>query len=91
MSKLDEVFDKAVRAFARDNLIETRYPYTYSADFLRSHPDILPSEYGGIRPDSRGEADEVIEMWAMDLDVSKEDLAKTLADAYIVEYHLLKP
>lgn len=69
---------------------ETRYPYTYSADFLRTHTDIIPKKYleeqayvDGFL--SRAQAAGIKTSWAKDLDVDGEDLACVFADAYIKE------
>jgi hypothetical protein len=75
-------------------VIPTRYPYTYSADFLRSHSEIIPDEYLKIQelapgqPLSRAQAAGIKSSWAKDLGVDERELASVFADAYIKENQL---
>jgi len=78
----------------RDHVIPTRYPYTYSADFLRTHAYIIPRKYIEEQEAvedfslSRAQAAGIKSSWANDLGVDERELACVFADAYIKENHL---
>ena len=76
-------------------IIETRYPYTYSADFLRTHADIIPAKYLVERVEgmglSRAEAASIKTHWAEDMGVNERDLATVFADGYLAEHGIAKP
>lgn len=81
-----KLINDAVRV-RREQFIATRYPYTYSADFLRAHRDIVPEGIGrrlGVI-DSRADASEAKHLWAEKLGVHEYILACALADAYLRE------
>lgn len=60
------------------------YPYTYACDFMRQFPRVIPVDAGPV-PDgmSRSEASEIRQRWAYVEGRSGDDLARTLADAYL--------
>jgi hypothetical protein len=58
---------------------DSRYPYTYAADFLRMR---IGNDYGkGLI--SRGAAAHATALIADVLNISSEEISKKLADAYI--------
>lgn len=68
----------------------TRYPYTYAADMLRTHPEIIPDEVAPlISPElwekmpSRAEASGMRRVWAEFENRNDSELAFILADAYL--------
>lgn len=79
----------------------TRYPYTYAADYLRTHWQIVPEEITEQIADdearamalmaSRGVASKARQMWAEALGIADEDAARLLADAYLAEHGITKP
>lgn len=81
------VVNAHVQKTARPVFIPSRYPYTYAADFLRAHPEMVP---GHIRKElivieSRSDASLARERWAEDLGIDDADAAEVLADAYLKE------
>jgi len=66
----------------------TRWPYTYAADFVRTHPRLLPlSSWDTLLPVlSRADASHAIGLWAEQLGVTHESLARVLADGYLIEH-----
>jgi len=84
---LEQIFERALESF-RSPAVEQRFPYTYADDFVRLHPEIIPSAYVREPIDSRAGAGLAIERWAKAIDVSTEQLASTLAGAYMIEFHL---
>lgn len=71
----------------RQGFIPSRYPYTYAADFLRAHPEMVP---GHIRKElvvieSRSDASRARQRWAEELGIDDADAAEVLADAYLKE------
>lgn len=96
MSNIDELIDRTLTAIEKlhPQFSPTRYPYTYAADFLRSHAGIVPDEIAGAswrQFPSRGEASRMRRKWASELGMGDEDLARKFADAYLREHHINKP
>ncbi len=60
---------------------DSRYPYTYAADFLRAIPEMGP---GGTKL-SRSEASQMIEAIADAIGWKKETLAARLAEAELAK------
>lgn len=66
-----------------------RYPYTYACDFIRTNPHVVPAavRFQVTADDptmfSRAEASQLIDLWATAEGRTVEDLARTLADAYM--------
>jgi len=58
-------------------MTDSRYPYTYAADFIRSYGPV--SDEGVVL--SRSDASEIREAIAKALGINDEELAKKLADA----------
>ncbi len=85
----------------REQYIPTRYPYTYAADFVRQHPEIVPSQYlrGNEDMMSRADASGVIHRWAEGEQYDGADqvggpgrlLAEVLADSYLRVHGIEKP
>lgn len=81
----------AIQANPRAVYSETRDPYTYAADFLRAHPDLLPAHITAVvaedeeRIRSRSEASQARQAWVKELGISDEQAARILASAYLVE------
>lgn len=73
----------------REAFIATRWPYTYAADFVRAHEDIIPDriwdtiEISG-QP-SRSQASQARTRWANSLGLLDTDVAEMLACGYIIE------
>lgn len=65
--------------------IAARYPYTYAADFLRSHHEMVPAWLRDRLDGSRSAASQIRSEWAKAIGVTDYDAAETLALAYIVE------
>lgn len=68
--------------------IRGRFPYTYADDFLRCHPELVPSEYVNEVIDSRCAAGLAIERWARGIGVDERELYEVLAEAYMNEFHI---
>lgn len=85
------VNDSINNAVYQPEVIPTRYPYTYSADFLRMHDELIPIEYLQERdiawgqPLSRADAAGIKSSWAKDLGVDERKLACIFADGYLKE------
>lgn len=70
----------------REAYLPSRYPYTYAADFLRAHWDLIPEDIREeLDPTSRGDASHARTQMASAWALEDEDLAKVLANAYLVE------
>lgn len=73
----------------REEFVATRWPYTYAADFVRAHEDIIPDriwdtiEVSG-KP-SRSQASQARTRWANSLSLLDVDVADMLACGYIIE------
>jgi hypothetical protein len=81
--------DTALAAIPSTSYIPTRWPATYAADFLRTHPGLLPDAVEvEMDTGSRGSASHAIRCWGMAIDVPVDALKKVLADAYLVEHHI---
>jgi hypothetical protein len=82
-------FEATVRAHIHPptglRFIESRYPYTYAADFLRAHVEMVPAWLQDRLDGSRGAASKVRSEWAERMGISDYAAAETLALAYIVE------
>jgi hypothetical protein len=65
--------------------IPSRYPYTYAADFLRGHPDMVPAWLRDELDGSRGSASQVRTKWAERLGIDDREAAEILANAYLEE------
>jgi hypothetical protein len=68
-----------------------RYPYAYSADFLRQHESLIPVDiytqvavFGHAL--SRGEAARAKSLWAESIGVDAHELAQVFADCYLAEH-----
>lgn len=68
---------------------EARWPYTYAADFVRNHEEIIPDAVwdrlevsGGI---SRAQASHARQIWANSLSLEDHDVAELLACGYLIE------
>ncbi len=74
-----------------------RYPYTYACDFIRQHPNVVPPEvrsnpniaylFGEMM--ARSEASQVLKVWAEYEGRDNEDMARVLADAFIVAHGIV--
>jgi hypothetical protein len=76
-----------VQNVMREQFSPSRYPYTYAADFLRAHPEMVP---GHIRQkmvviESRSDASQARSLWADELGIDDADAAEVLANAYLKE------
>lgn len=90
----DEIRDRALALIppgGGERYSPTRYPYTYSADFLRAHPQLIPVEiyhqvttFGHAM--SRAEAAKAKWLWSEVIGVSDRALAEVFADCYLVEH-----
>lgn len=67
-------------------VIESRYPYTYAWDFLRSHA----AEFGLSDVDSRADASSAVRRLARD-EHEYHRVAIILAEAYIKKHGLMMP
>lgn len=65
--------------------IPSRYPYTYAADFLRSHTELVPAWLRDQLDGSRGSASQVLSQWAERLGIDDREAAEIVAQAYVVE------
>lgn len=68
-----------------NRFIPTRYPWSYAADFLRGHEDLVPAWLRDQMDGSRSAASQVISQWAERLGIDDRVAAEVLAGAYIVE------
>lgn len=70
--------------------IPGRWPYTYAADFMRSHPELLPTSVreavGTI--DSRHAASQAVGRWAQEVGAPADEIKAILADAYLEQHHI---
>lgn len=86
---LDEIRGRALAAIEMrtEPYTPTRYPYTYSADFLRQHGNLIPEDIrelqGGIS--SRAQAAGALTVWSARLDADRREMAMIFADCYMVE------
>lgn len=91
---LDEIRDLALAAIRShgEQYTPTRYPWTYSADFLREHPELIPAkivEQAGVPSDqlmSRSGAAHAKQLWAESIGEDEEALARIFADSYLLEH-----
>jgi hypothetical protein len=71
--------------------IASRWPYTYAADFVRSHEGIIPDsiwdgmEISGLI--SRAQASQARTRWANFLSLEDYDVAELLACGYLIEHN----
>jgi len=82
-----------------ERYLQTRYPWTYSCDFLRLYPHVIPvplrmahrKDHGnGALVLSRADGSIIRQMWAESEGVSDHELAVVLADAYLAVVGILK-
>lgn len=75
----------------REQFSPTRYPYTYACDFIRQNPNVVPAEVRN-NPEvahlfdeqmARSQASWVRNVWAAHEGCDAEELARTLADAFM--------
>lgn len=71
---------------SRSSYLPSRYPYTYAADFLRSHWDLVPEDIrDGLDSGSRGDASYARQQMASAWAVEDDALAIVLANGYLIE------
>lgn len=86
---LDDVRAAAQAAITHpEDYIPRRYPWTYSADFLRDHTHVVPEEWRGDLEEarSRSSASQATNRWAQALGVETVELARIFADCYLTEH-----
>lgn len=66
-----------------------RWPYTYAADFVRTHegiiPDIIWDQMEISEPVSRAQASQARTRWANRMALEDHDVAELLAAGYLIE------
>lgn len=79
----------AIQPPQQDLYLPNRWPNTYSADFVRNHPTLLPAE---IRAEIEGrpllarvDAADAVRRWAEAINVPPEAIKAIFADAYLTE------
>jgi len=91
MSKLEDIIQSATYSF-RQPFIESRYPYTYAYDFLKSHPELVPVRHvDAYFAGSRALTSVIVRRWAEDEEIDHDQLVRVLADAYMKEHHIHRP
>lgn len=92
--RLAEVKEKVLfhaKPTTRSAFIASRWPYTYAADFVRSHEAIIPDsvwdemEISG--PISRAQAGQARKRWANFMSLEDYDVAELLACGYLIEHN----
>lgn len=73
----------------REEFSPSKWPYTYAADFVRAHEDIIPDNVWDTieissKP-SRSQASQARTRWANSLGLLDVDVAEMLACGYIIE------
>ncbi|WP_341719892.1 hypothetical protein QQG74_09400 [Micromonospora sp. FIMYZ51] len=86
-----------VAAHNAEQFSPTRYPYTYSADFIRQNPHVVPAHIRDQVPVedpnlfSRSEAARMKTLWAAAEGRDVRELAEVLADAYMQVWNIQRP
>jgi len=82
---------ESIREEIRENFSPSRYPYTYAADYLRGHSELIPEQifdevvpldYHGI---ARSQSSQIRTKWAAELGIDDKLAAEILANAYLIE------
>lgn len=89
-NELDAIRDKVRAAIdcGTQRYIPARYPWTYSADFIRNHWDLVPAHIRGalVVADTRADASQAVARWAQEVGSNGRDLARIFADGYLEEH-----
>lgn len=92
--RLAEVKEKVLfhaKPTTRSAFSESRWPYTYAADFVRSHEGIIPDtiwdQMDISGPVSRAQASRAFRRWANSMSLEDYDVAELLACGYLIEHN----
>jgi hypothetical protein len=91
IDELKERIEQHTKPAPRERFSETRWPYTYAADFVRAHESVIPDHVwervgSDVAIYSRAAASRARVLWARELGISDVVVAEHLAAAYLREH-----